>query len=116
MDQQKPISCSKVGLTPNSLTRGLIIDMFVREVITMKKFMCCVAVFLIFIPGSILAQQYVDDSGKVKVIILKDPYSDSRTGPELLKGPEHLASGGLMDVLQQSGCEVAKVFDIKMPK
>lgn len=90
--------------------------MFEREEKNMKKLKHYTAALLILIPLSILAQQYVEDSGKVKVIILKDPYSDSRTGPELLKGPDHLASGGLLDVLQQSGCEVAKVIDIKMPQ
>jgi len=81
----------------------------------MKKTVCYTAALLIFVPLTILAQQYMSSSGRVKVIILKDPYSDSRTGPELLKGPEHLASGGLMEVLQQSGCDVAEVIDIKMP-
>lgn len=81
----------------------------------MKKLFYCVFVFMISAPFLVSVQQYIGDSGKVKVVIVKDPYTDSRSGPELLKGPEALANGGLMDVLLKSGCEIIKVSQVKMP-
>lgn len=80
----------------------------------MMKLMCFVTVMMMF-PTLAFSQAYVDAAGKVNVIVVKDPYSDSRTGPEILKGPELLATGGLMDVLEASGCEVVKISDVKMP-
>ncbi len=48
-------------------------------------------------------------------MIVKDPYTDSRTGPELLKGPDHLANAGLMDVLRKSGCKIGEIQQVEMP-
>ena len=81
----------------------------------MKKFIGCIAVLIIFLPLSVSAQKYIDDSGKVKVWIVKDPYTDTRTGPELVKGPDRLEEGGLVEVLHQWNCEVVKISKVKMP-
>ena len=61
------------------------------------------------------AQSYIDDSGKVKVILVKDPFTDSRSGPERLKGPALLDNPGLKEVLHKSGCEIIKISEIEMP-
>ncbi len=76
----------------------------------------CFTAILFFLPGIIHAQKYIDDSGNVKVVIVKDPYSDSRTGSELLKGPDILEAGGLTDVLKNAGCEIVKISTVKMPQ
>ena len=81
----------------------------------MKKLICPITAILLVIPLLFPSQRYVDDSGKVNVVIVKDPYSDSRTGPELVLGPEKLEKGGLLAVLEKSGCTTVKIADVKMP-
>ncbi len=82
----------------------------------MKKLICCLTFLLWLLPLISPSQNYVDESGKVNVVIVKDPYSDSRTGPELVLGPEKLAAGGLIDVLEKAGCTIVKISDVKMPQ
>ena len=81
----------------------------------MKKLICPITAILLVIPLLFPSQRYVDDSGKVNVVIVKDPYSDSRTGPELVLGPEKLEKGGLLAVLEKSGCTIVKITNVKMP-
>jgi len=81
----------------------------------MSKIIGLIAVLVMFLPTSIFAQKYVDDAGRVKVVIVKDPYTDTRTGPELVKGPDRLEAGGLKEVLAQLNCEIVKVSNVKMP-
>jgi arginase len=81
----------------------------------MLKFIGSVTAFIVLASGPISAQNYLTDSGKIRVLVVKDPYSDSRTGPELLKGPERLATEGLTDVLERTGCVTDRMVDVKMP-
>ena len=81
----------------------------------MLKFIGFATAIMLLATSLVSAQNYVDDSGKVQVLVVKDPYSDFRTGPELLKGPERLANEGLTDVLERNDCEIERVFDVKMP-
>jgi arginase len=81
----------------------------------MLKFIASVTALIVLAAGPILAQDYRADSGKIRVLVVKDPYSDSRTGPELLKGPERLATEGLTDTLERIGCDVDRIHDVKMP-
>ena len=68
----------------------------------LKLFSYTVALtILIHVP--LPAQQYINASGNIKVFIVKDPYTDSRTGPERVSGPEILESGGLTSVLSNTG-------------
>jgi hypothetical protein len=71
--------------------------------------------FLLLIPSSLVAQGVFDSGGRVRVFVVKDPYTDSRSGPERLKGPDLLASGGLKDVLVQAGCVAGDMATVKMP-
>jgi hypothetical protein len=82
----------------------------------MKKSILCITSLLLILSLLFPSQKYVDESGKVNIVIVKDPYSDSRTGPELVLGPEKLEKGGLLDVLEKSGCVVVKIVDVKMPQ
>ncbi|MCP4711531.1 MAG: hypothetical protein GY869_23170 [Planctomycetes bacterium] len=81
----------------------------------MSKTMGLIAAFILALPAVNFAQQYVGDSGKVKVVIVKDPYTDTRTGAEIVRGPDRLENGGLKDTLQQLGCEIVKIANIRMP-
>jgi len=82
----------------------------------MKKSIFYITSLLLVVSLLFPSQKYVDESGKVNIVIVKDPYSDSRTGPELVLGPEKLEKGGLLDVLEKSGCAVVKIVDVKMPQ
>lgn len=66
-------------------------------------------------PVPIAAQRYVDGSGTVNVVIVVDPYSDTRTGPELVDGPGLLLNGGIHDLLDRLGTRVAGVATVAMP-
>ncbi|MFC2160758.1 arginase family protein [Acidobacteriota bacterium] len=81
----------------------------------MKKLTCSIAALFLVLTFLFPALQYIDESGKIKVVIVKDPYSDSRTGPELVGGPDKLEKGGLIEVLQKAECQIIKISDVKMP-
>ncbi|MCJ7629435.1 MAG: arginase family protein, partial [Longimicrobiales bacterium] len=49
------------------------------------------------------------------VVIVADPYSDTRTGPELVEGPGLLLAGGLEGLLEDMNCDVAHVTTIQIP-
>ena len=77
----------------------------------------CCALFsgLVLFPLSISAQQYVDGSGRVSVVIVADPYSDTRTGPELVEGPGLLLAGGIEELLAELGADVVSTTAVQMP-
>lgn len=59
---------------------------------------------------------YFDENENIKVLIVKDPYTDSRTGPEKLKGPDNLDNIGFREVLDQMDCRIVKTVTINMPE
>ena len=71
---------------------------------------------LVFFTLSISAQQYVDGSGKVNIVIVVDPYSDTRTGPELVDGPGLLLAGGIQEILNGMDGDVVKTTTVDMPE
>jgi len=81
----------------------------------MKKLIFCITSLFLVLPLLFPSQKYIGETGKVNVVIVKDPYTDSRTGPELVHGPEKLEKGGLIEVLEKSGCRIIKISDVKMP-
>jgi arginase family enzyme len=66
-------------------------------------------------PPPASAQQYLDASGRLSVVVVADPYSDTRTGPELVEGPGLLLAGGLRERLANVACDVVKTTTIRMP-
>ena len=81
----------------------------------MRRTLYCFMIILMILPGWIGAQSYITPNGDMKIVVIKDPYSDSRTGPELLKGPGLLASGGLLEKLPEWGCSLEAILDVEMP-
>jgi arginase family enzyme len=81
-----------------------------------KRWISLISLFLIFFPIWSLAQQYKDDSGKLKVLVVVDPYTDTRTGPEMVKGPEVLNNSGLEDLLHELHCNIVKSARVHMPE
>jgi len=59
---------------------------------------------------------FQDEKGKMKILIVKDPYSDSRTGPEILKGPDMLDNNDLKKILDEMDCYLINTVNIKMPE
>lgn len=74
-----------------------------------------VASLLVLLPQSAATQQYVDATGRLSVVIVADPYSDTRTGPELVEGPGLLLAGGLQRRLEEMDCDVTRVATVQMP-
>ena len=81
----------------------------------MVRWFCVVVSVLMLFPLSVSAQRYVDASGRVSVVIVADPYSDTRTGPELVEGPGILLAGGIQGLLEDMDCNVAHVTTVQMP-
>ncbi|NNM06594.1 MAG: hypothetical protein HKO65_15985 [Gemmatimonadetes bacterium] len=74
-----------------------------------------VATILTLFPNPTSAQPYLDLSGELSVVVVADPYSDTRTGPELVEGPVLLLEGGLPERLEGMGCDLARVVTVQMP-
>ncbi len=77
---------------------------------------CAMVLVLTLLPKAAATQQYVDPSGKLNVVIVADPYSDTRTGPELVEGPELLLTGGLQELLENLACTVVQTTTVQMPE
>jgi len=65
--------------------------------------------------STVSAQRYVDESGAVNAVVVADPYSDTRTGPELVEGPGILLGGGIQELLEGMNVHVARSTTIQMP-
>jgi hypothetical protein len=70
---------------------------------------------LVLLPPPVTGQRYLDASGRLSVVVVADPYSDTRTGPELVEGPELLLAGGIVQLLQGMDCDLARVTTVQMP-
>jgi hypothetical protein len=76
---------------------------------------CVFVLALILFPPTVSAQQYLESSGRVNVVLVADPYSDTRTGPELVEGPGILLAGGIQELLGGMDVHVARSTTIQMP-
>ena len=74
-----------------------------------------VMMMMMLAPLTISAQQYADASGRLSVVVVADPYSDTRTGPELVEGPGILLAGGIEELLAGMDVHVARSTTIQMP-
>jgi hypothetical protein len=81
----------------------------------MVRCSCAVVSVLLPFPLSASTQQYLDPSGRLSVVIVADPYSDTRTGPELVEGPGLLLAGGIQGLLEDMDCNVVHVATVQMP-
>jgi hypothetical protein len=74
-----------------------------------------VVLLTMLIPFAASAQQNVDPSGRLNVVVLADPYSDTRTGPEHVDGPGILLAGGIQELFDQLNVNVVRSTTIQMP-
>jgi arginase len=73
----------------------------------MQKKTVCICVGILFILSVFSYSKDVKDSGgDMTVTFVNNPYSGSRSGPELSKGPGVLAQSGIADMLSKMGCSV----------
>lgn len=81
----------------------------------MKRIIASALIVLLFCAVQVNSQQYTGADGTIQVVVIKDPYTDSRSGPELLKGPDILDNSGFRQVLETNGCSVVETVEITMP-
>jgi hypothetical protein len=75
-----------------------------------------VALTMMLFPLATSAQQYAGTSGRMTAVVVADPYSDTRTGPELVEGPGILLAGGIEELLAGMDVNVARSTTIQMPE
>lgn len=80
----------------------------------MKNIFYLIIPVLILLPVIVSSQKYRDNNGKLRVAVVKNPYSGSRSGPELSNGPGILETKGLLDILANIGCAVEKTATVKL--
>jgi len=72
--------------------------------------------FLSIIPQQVYCQKYLDTEGGIKMLIVKDPFTDSRSGPELLKGPGLMLGSGIAGYLEKLDCNIIDTYEVKIPE
>jgi len=70
------------------------------------KTLIIILTILTAMPALVVAQRYENDRGELRVAIVNNPYSGSRSGPELSQGPESLSREGVIDMLNKMDCTV----------
>ena len=68
-------------------------------------------VLLLLTPAITMAQRYVESGGKVRVALVKMPYSGSRSGTERSGNPDYLEEGGIAGILRDMGVELKPAVD-----
>ena len=66
------------------------------------------------VPGGLLAQQLTDAQGKVRVAIVKMPYTGARNVPEISDGPDYLEDGGILELLQEQRATLNPIGEIDL--
>jgi arginase len=78
------------------------------------KFLSLILCLFLLSPAVVLAQRYVNADGKVRVTLVKMPYSGSRSGPELSGAPGYLEEGGLVRLLEGTGAVVEGIEEVAL--
>lgn len=87
----------------------------------MKKLACMILAAVIVAPLMGFSRKYRDSDGKIKVAIVKMPYSgfpaiwhSFKLGLELSEGPEILEREGLRDVLEALDCKIERTTTVEL--
>ena len=75
----------------------------------MRRWISFFSIVSILTQTSITAKEYRTDDGKIKIAIVKNPYSGSRSSAELSEGPDALETGGIKNILTKMECLVEKI-------
>lgn len=76
----------------------------------MKHFAWLPLLFLL-LPATLVAQRYQGDDGKLKLALVKMPYTGSRSGSEVSDNPDYLERGGIANELEGLGFALKPVID-----
>ncbi|NIM14285.1 MAG: hypothetical protein GTO45_19800 [Candidatus Aminicenantes bacterium] len=78
-----------------------------------KVFYVCILILFLY-PALMCSHSAGTGGGEMNIIIVNNPYSGSRSGPELSKGPGILAEGGVMGILSKMGCNVKNIVTVSL--
>ena len=79
----------------------------------MRSAVLAVAV-LLSVPADAMGQSYVTEDGKMRVALVKMPYSGSRNVPELSRTPDYLAEGGIEERLTGMGVALKSMSTVAL--
>lgn len=79
----------------------------------MKSLRWALAVLVIW-PSVGAAQRFVDENGKVKVALVKMPYSGARNVAELSINPDYLEQGGIKRIVEAMGCATKPISTVRL--
>lgn len=65
-------------------------------------------------PAAATGQDYISEDGRVKVALVKMPYTGARNVPELSRVPDYLAEGGIEDVLAETGALLKPIATVEL--
>jgi arginase len=80
----------------------------------MMRALAIVTAALAAAPAVLSAQGYISAEGKVKVALVKMPYSGARNVPELSDVPDYLAEGGIEARLRRLGVELRPISTVEL--
>jgi hypothetical protein len=84
---------------------------------TLTRILLVITILLFYCSAEQLTgQRYLDDNGRIDMIIVIDPFTDSRSGPEKLDGPEIMYKSGIPDLLTSLECNIHNVYEVEIPE
>ncbi len=79
---------------------------------TMKQLGEWIIILLVILPIFCFAHQPTEDQKQLKVCLVLNPISGSRSGPERSEGPGILAEGGIKKILKREGCQISEDIEV----
>ena len=84
--------------------------------ILIRSFVIAIILSIYSPPGQVFGQQYIDNEGSIKMAVFIDPFTDSRSGPEQLNGPDLMYKSGITDLFNTLGCNIQAVHRVEIPE
>jgi len=69
---------------------------------------------LLVLPVCAMGQTHAADAKAVKVALVKMPYVGERNVPDTSRGPDYLAEGGILKLLEQTGAQVQPTLTVTL--
>ena len=77
----------------------------------MMKHLVWLPLLFLLLPANLVAQRYRGDDGKLKLALVKMPYTGSRSGSEVSDNPDYLEQGGIANELTAMGYALKPVIE-----
>jgi len=78
------------------------------------KVTACLTMISLILPAASFAQAVNDEAGRVRVALVKMPYSGGRNVAELSDTPEYLEDGGIADTLSELGVTLEPITTVRL--